>query len=248
MLSYRWDQRRTLWIPGDRQSTIDYATRRWVESARAAIRQRNRFAVALSGGSTPKKIFETLVEQYRDALPWNQVVLFWSDERSVSPSNPDSNFHMAWVEAGLETLPIRSVYRMVAESDLEANSQAYEKNLHAVLGNDSLDLIMLGMGDDGHTASLFPNTAALHESTRGVVANYVPQHATWRMTFTYSLIHRAREVCVYVIGKNKAERVHAVLCTTDSATTYPVQSIGSQDNPASWILDEEAASLLTFPQ
>lgn len=246
MLIYPWDDRRTLWIPGNEQETISYAAHRWIESAQAAIAKEGRFIVALSGGSTPKKIFQKLVEQYRNTLPWDRVFLFWSDERSVPPSSIESNFHMAWIDADLRSLPIREVHRMVAEENLTEQSHAYETLIHSLLGDQGFDLIMLGMGDDGHTASLFPKTKALQETTRWVVENEVPQHATWRMTFTYPLIHRANEICIYVLGRNKAARVSTVLNSQDPSLPYPAQAIGTRSHPASWILDQEAASQLSL--
>lgn len=244
MKTYQLDQRRSLLFPGNADQTLAYATSHWVKTAQDAIEDHNFFAVALSGGSTPKKIFQNLAQQHAQSLDWSKVWLFWSDERSVSPDHPDSNFHMAMVDAGLNRLPFASthIHRMVAEQDLAANSLAYESLIKKTLQGRPFDLIMLGMGDDGHTASLFPHTEGVHAHGRLVIANYIPQKQTWRMSFTFECINQASSICIYVIGANKAPVVQKVLFSTHDPDTYPSQNLGNVAHPATWILDDAAST------
>lgn len=248
MKFYHFDQRRRLALPGDADQTIAYATTHWVESAQAAIADHEFFAVALSGGSTPKAIFQRLVKQHASALDWSRVWLFWSDERSVPPNHPDSNFRMAMIEAGLTALPFSSenIHRMEADKDLEANSLAYERLIKKKLAARPFDLVMLGMGDDGHTASLFPHTKGLTTPHRLVIPNYITQTGTWRMSMTFTCINRASHICLYVIGPTKAAAVKNVLTSPLNIQTYPSQNVGTETHPALWILDDAAASLLTL--
>ncbi|MFZ0566033.1 MAG: 6-phosphogluconolactonase [Chlamydiales bacterium] len=241
------DKRRIITLPGDVEATLHFSVQKWIEVAQESIDDHGFFAVALSGGSTPKNIFKRLSEsEMASKIDWSKVFLFWSDERSVPPDHTESNYHMAMEEGGLGKLGIPSdqIFRMVAETDIEANAEAYEKIILETLGGRPFDLVMLGMGDDGHTASLFPHTKALTAIGQLVVANHVFQKNTWRMTLTYECINRARYVCVYVIGKNKAKTLEKVLTSPFNPENYPSQLIGTAANRAIWIIDDEAGSLL----
>lgn len=244
MKEFHLDNRRRLIFPGDADQTVTYAINHWAKTAKHAIADHGFFAVALSGGSTPKKIFKGLAEKHQDSLDWSKVWLFWSDERNVLPTDHDSNFHMAMIEAGLSSLPIleENVHRMQAEKDLEANAHAYETLIGKKLNGRPFDLIMLGMGDDGHTASLFPHTDGLKENHKLVIPNYVKQKSTWRMTFTFKLINEASQICVYVIGENKASVLKEVLFSESKPDHYPSQRLGSEAHPASWLIDEAASA------
>lgn len=240
---YAIDERREILIPGDQGETLDYAVTHWIAAAERAIREKGRFFVALSGGSTPKKIFQALSsKEYRDQVEWSNVFLFWSDERSVPPDHPDSNYHMALVEGGLNTLPIpiEHIFRMHAEEEIEKNALGYELTIKKQLGGRPFDLIMLGMGDDGHTASLFPHTKALLETKRLVVANHVPQKNSWRLSFTYTLINQAKEICLYVMGENKREMLEKVLTGPFNKEEHPSQNVGTKEHKALWIADTAA--------
>ena len=230
-LFYEWDEKRTIASPGNKEKTLAFAVDHWLALARSAIKDHGYFKVALSGGSTPKAIFSSFKP---DQLDWSKVHLFWSDERSVSPENPDSNYKMA-MDAGLSKLPIKTVHRMVAEKDIEENARRYEE----LIGDESFDLIMLGMGEDGHTASLFPGTEALDETERLVVANEVPQKNTFRMTMTFPCINRAKNVAIYVLGASKAEMVNKVFTHREMHPPLPIQQVKGL-----WILDEPAAAQL----
>lgn len=230
-------------VPGDFNTTLHYAAAHFVTLCRDAISDHNHFAVALSGGSTPKAIYELLCNSpYSEEIEWDKVHLFWSDERSVPPTSPDSNYHMA-MKAGFSKVPLppSHLHRMVAESDIQKNADRYEKKLLTILEDRALDLVMLGMGEDGHTASLFPDTEGLKATDRYVIANYIPQKNTWRMTLTFEGINAAHNIAFYVLGESKAQMLSHVF---NSPPTLPCQLIGSADHPALWIADQTAAVLI----
>lgn len=243
--SYRVDERRLILLPGDEEATIAFAGEHWIKIADESILDHDFFAVALSGGSTPKKIFQHL-SHFSDRLDWSKVYFFWSDERSVLPTDPESNYRMALEEGGLSKLQIPSghIFRMVAEENIEANAKLYEEIILNKLGPHPFDLVMLGLGEDGHTASLFPHTQALEQRERLVVANYVPEKKTWRMTLTFSCINQARQSVFYVLGESKAEIVMKVLTSSLDLQQYPSQGIGTEANPAFWIMDDAASKFL----
>jgi 6-phosphogluconolactonase len=248
ILNDRWH----LALCEDHQAAVRYAVEHWLACAREAVAHHGAFFVALSGGSTPKAIFQALVRSpFKELVPWKHIHLFWSDERSVSPNHSDSNYKMA-LDAGLKEMPIpeNQIHRMIAEENIEENALAYEAAIHRVLGINPFDLIMLGMGEDGHTASLFPHTEALHIHNRSIVANYIPQKGTWRMTMTYPCINSARHIALYVLGSSKKEIVpkiiQGVLQGKETPNAYPIQRIGVPSHHALWILDQEAASQLVL--
>ncbi len=238
---FSWDERRDIAHPGDLDASLTFAVEHFINCAKEAIKSHGLFAVALSGGSTPKKIFEMLSSDlYSKELDWSKVLLFWGDERSVPPTDPDSNFRMA-MDAGLKTLsiPREHIFRMEAETNIEENSHTYEAKIKEVLGDRPFDLIMLGMGEDGHTASLFPGTRALEEKTALVVPNEVPQKKSWRMTLTYPCINRARNTVIYVLGKSKEPMIRQVFLEKHTPP-FPVSLVGTPENKALWVVDSEA--------
>ncbi len=229
-------------FPGSKEDSINYAANDFISIGKRAIAEHNAFYVALSGGSTPKAIFELLGSKYKDSLDWSKVHLFWSDERSVPPNHPDSNYKSA-IESGLKNLPIKPehIHRMIAEEEIATNAKAYEEKILHALPDGSFDLIMLGMGDDGHTASLFPNTEGLHDKISLVIANYVPQKNTSRMTMTFNAFHRAKNVTIYVIGDNKASMIEKIFIKKE---IYPICSVASVSNHTKWIMDKGASQFL----
>ncbi len=235
------DQRRVLTEPGDREETLTYCVEHFITLANEAIKARGAFFVALSGGSTPAVLFLRLARaDTKGRVDWNKVHLFWSDERSVAPDDPDSNYKTA-MTGGFGDVPKSQIHRMVAEGDIQKGAADYEQLIKDVVPGAAFDLIMLGMGDDGHTASLFPGTKALDEQKRLVVANEVPQKKTWRMTFTYPLIHKARNIAFYVLGDSKAGMVQSIL---EGNSKLPAGLVGTRETPAEWICDEGAARLV----
>lgn len=229
------------------------AARRFYDAAERAIAdpERGRFLVALSGGNTPRVFHQQLVQHYRDLIPWERVQFFWSDERCVPPDHPDSNYRMA-VETLLSQIkvPAENIHRMPGErADYDAAAANYEAELRQVFGlpPDVLlrfDLILLGMGSDGHTASLFPGSAALHEQQKLVAANFAPKLNAHRLTFTYPLINAARQIMFLVAGQDKAEPLRDVLSGQVSIEERPAVGVRPTDGETLWLVDRAAASLL----
>ncbi|MDN3506310.1 MAG: 6-phosphogluconolactonase [Simkaniaceae bacterium] len=241
-----FDERRDLLIPGDETATLDLCVRHFVSTAREAIQNHGSFFVALSGGSTPKKIYQAVTASpYKEQIDWNKVYLFWGDERSVPPEDPESNFKMA-MDAGFSSVPIPKdqIHRMVAEENIEENALSYEKTIQNTLQGRPFDLVILGMGEDGHTASLFPQTEGLKAENRLSIANYVPQKNTWRMTLTYDALNSALNTAIYVIGDSKKNTLAEIFSSELRPERYPIQLIGTKESKALWIVDEAAATLL----
>lgn len=237
-----FDQRRDIVIPGNAEETVHFAVLQILQIAKESIEARGVFNGALSGGQTPQAIFKGLSQpEHQHALDWKKVRLFWGDERSVPPNDPESNYGTA-MRSGLDKLPLASenIFRMVAEKDIEENARAYENLIKEKVPSLAFDFIMLGMGDDGHTASLFPYTQGLHAKNRLVIANEVPQKKTWRMTFTFDLINQARHICIYILGSKKANRVAQVLDDPYDPDQFPIQRVGTPSQKALWVLDQEA--------
>ncbi|MBI5273310.1 MAG: 6-phosphogluconolactonase [Chlamydiia bacterium] len=235
-----WDERRDYIALGTSAEMVQFATEHWIHTAKRAIQQRGKFAVALSGGSTPQEIYRSLAG-HRDAISWERVFLFWSDERSVLPDHPDSNFRIA-MESGLKQLPIpkHQIFRMEAEKKLEEHARDYEEKILHHLGKDLFDLVMLGIGEDGHTASLFPDTAALQITNRLVVPNWIASKNTWRMTLTYPCINQSFHTAIYVLGSAKQDIVAKIL-DAPIFSSLPASQIGSVQHKALWILDKESS-------
>jgi 6-phosphogluconolactonase len=240
-----FDERRDIVIPGNEKETIQFSVEHFLKKANKAINQQGYFAVALSGGTTPKFIYQKLAETSAKVIDWRRVLLFWGDERSVSHNHPDSNYHMA-MEAGFKNLPLKSenIFPMPVMGDLEKEARDYEDLIKTKIPSGKFDLVMLGMGDDGHTASLFPATHGLHALNRLVVANYIPQKNTWRMTLTFNCINEADLACFYILGANKANMVEKVLMGPFTPDFLPAQGVGTSAHKALWILDKESSSLL----
>jgi 6-phosphogluconolactonase len=222
------------------------AAREFAARAAEAIEDHGRFAVVLAGGSTPKATYEILARDYRDRIDWGKVHVFFGDERSVPPDHEDSNYKMAR-EALLGHVPVGSVHRMQGELPPDEAAEAYEQELRDFFGREELpqfDLILLGTGGDGHTASLFPETSALEVHDRRVVANPVLKLETTRVTLTVPVINAARAVYFLVAGEGKAEPVAEILEGNPDPREYPASLIQPDAGPV-WMLDRAAASELT---
>ena len=220
----------------------------FLECARDAEQARGRFVVALSGGSTPRRLYELLArEPFRRQIPWASVEFFWGDERTVPPDHPDSNFRMAKevLLAPLGISPAR-IHRIEAERpDRDAAARAYETELARVLGEPPrLDLVLLGLGADGHTASIFPQTPAVRERVRWVVAHHVPALGADRITLTAPIINQAACVVFLVAGAEKATAVARVLHGPREPDLLPAQLIAPEHGRLLWLLEREAARLL----
>src|SRR6266849_997305 len=229
------------------QELFQAAAAEFIALASAAIRDHGKFTVALSGGSTPKSLYSLLAKA---TLSWEKIFFFWSDERHVPPDHPDSNYRMA-KEALLSKGPVppENIFRVRAEEkDANVAAKDYEEAIksffHLRPGEfPRFDLILLGFGPDGHTASLFPNTVALNETKRLVVANWVEKFKTNRITFTYPVLNNAACVMFLVSGADKSDMVRTVL--EDERAGLPSQGVHPANGRLLWLLDKDAASKLS---
>lgn len=223
-----------------------------VRAANEAVAARGRFTIALSGGSTPRSLYNLLATNARTALPWDRMFFFWGDERHVPPTDPDSNYRMA-EEAMLSKIPVAAgnVFRIPAENpDAAAAADAYEQTLRKFFSLEPgrfprFDLILLGMGPDGHAASLFPETAALQEKSKLVLANWVEKFKTSRITLTLPVLNAARCVVFLVSGTDKADALHAVLEGDAPGEQHPAKLVRPTDGRLIWFVDRAAASGLS---
>jgi 6-phosphogluconolactonase len=228
------------------------AATRFQTLASQSIAAAGRYSVALSGGSTPLLLYRLLSEPpFREAIDWARVHLFWGDERFVPPSHPDNNYRAAR-EALISRVPIptENVHPIPTEAtDPETAAAQYEDTLRrffAVPEGESprFDLVLLGLGTDGHTASLFPGSPALDEDSRLVVATYVPKLAAWRITLTPPVLRCARNVMFLVAGPDKAAVLRDVLEGPHDPHRLPAQLVQPDQGDLIWLVDETAASLL----
>lgn len=223
-----------------------------VRVAREAIAERGLFSLGLSGGSTPGELYTLLAsEPYRSQFDWNAVHLFWSDERCVAADDPESNYHLAQ-ETILNKLNLRpeQIHRMPADrADREQASADYAEEIRKTLGGAGVpvfDLLQMGMGPEGHTASLFPHQPSLHEQTRLVMPVSVPKPPPDRLTFTPPLLRAARHLLYLVTGADKAEALYEVVEGADQPEEYPAQLVtrGSRGEVV-WMVDTAIAQKLT---
>lgn len=222
---------------------------KFCEIGKQAIREHGRYTVALSGGSTPKGLHHELATTFAKELRWDKVFFFWGDERHVPPDFPESNFRMA-KETLLSKLPIPAdhVFRMRGElPDANQAATLYEQWLseffHPAPGQvPRIDFILLGIGPEGHTASLFPDTKALQEKQQLVVGNYVAVHSTWRITCTYPVLNHGANVMFLVDGASKADIVRTAL--KEPSANLPCQGVKPVNGNLMWYLDEAAGAKL----
>ena len=230
------------------------AAQYFVEMASEAVQAQGRARIAISGGSTPKATFALLADQnepWRNHMPWDCLDLYWVDERCVPPEDADSNYRMTR-EAMLDHVPLKpeQIHRIEGELAPEAAAARYESELRNSFRLEGaevprFDLIALGMGPDGHTASLFPRTAAIHELSRLSVANHVPQQKdSWRITLTWPVINRASSVFFLIAGDDKASVLNEVLTGPHDPERLPSQLIWPASGILTLILDKAAAALL----
>jgi 6-phosphogluconolactonase len=225
------------------------AVEEFCRCAASAVSARGRFCVALSGGNTPRGVYALLAERQKSTLPWDQIYIFFGDERHVPSDHPDSNYRMAnEVLLSKVPLPAQNIYRVPAELPAEVAAAQYEHQLRAFFQTPDnawprFDLTLLGIGEDGHTASLFPESSALKEQSRLVVANWIEKFQSYRITFTYPVLNHAAEVLFLVSGENKSQILKDILDPAGT-TAYPAQAVQPQDGRVLWIADRDATSLL----
>ena len=222
------------------QNFVREAAEFLLQHARAALADRDEFRIALSGGNTPRPVYTEFARIARD-IPWERVRFTFGDERCVPPDDAQSNFRMARESLFVPgAVPEKSIMRMRGEIDPQVAAQEYQDGLDllATQSGEMIfrhDLIVLGVGDDGHTASLFPETPALNEKVRKVIANYVPKFESWRITFTYPLINQARHIC-FLANANKNRSLLEQVLAGDQQ--YPAARVAPVQGGLTWILAE----------
>jgi 6-phosphogluconolactonase len=241
-------------IYSDADALAQAAAADLLHQAQRSVAERGLFSLALAGGSTPKKLYSLLASDpdFRE-FPWDKTHLFFGDERHVPPDHADSNYLMVkGTLLGSGLVPAANVHRVRAEMP-DANMAAadYDVEMHAFFtpamrsdGFPRFDVILLGMGPDGHTASLFPGSKALEEKERWAVANWIEKFNASRITFTFPALNAARAVLLLVAGADKADMLHEVLVTKRDTPVYPVQRIRPLDGDKIWLLDRAAAARL----
>ena len=238
--------RREIRILNSADELFRAAAEEFAARAAEAVQLRGRFCVALSGGSTPKTLYALLASGAIPGIPWDKIFLFWGDERHVPPDDPESNYRM--VKESLlakVSLPAGNVFRIKAEDPDAARAAAdYERTLVSFFGLQSgefprFDLILLGLGPEGHVASLFPGSAAMNEKKRLVVSNWVEKFKTDRITFTFPVLNHAACVMFLASGQGKAAIVKQVL--EDDGEPLPAKLVQPEDGDLLWFLDKDAA-------
>jgi 6-phosphogluconolactonase len=231
------------------------AAAQFISLAKDAIARSGRFAVALSGGSTPKALYSLLASpEYRNLIDWSRLHLFWGDERCVPPDHPESNFRM--VRESLLSqirLPTENIHRMAGEKDPAAAAVDYERELRVFFqpaenAVPRFDLILLGLGEDGHTASLFPGSAAVNERQRWVATVFVERLKAHRLTLTLPLINSAAKVSFLIAGENKSAVVKDLLGTDSDLFDYPAGQVKLLHGQLTWFITRDAARGIPVPK
>jgi 6-phosphogluconolactonase len=241
------------YVEPDKTALAERAAEYIAAKAEQAVAARGRARIAISGGSTPKATFEVLAEgggPWRKRMPWDKLDLFWVDERCVPPDNAESNYRMTR-KAMLDYVPLKpeQIHRIEGELEPDDAAAHYEAELRRCFGlgkteAPQFDLIQLGMGADGHTASLFPYSDALRETTKLVTANYVEEKDAWRVTLTWPVINQARDVFFLVAGAEKAMILNQVFEGPHNPQRLPSQLIIPSGDILTLLLDQAAATLL----
>ena len=219
-----------------------------VAAIAAAVAENGRCAIALSGGSTPREVYRTLAtEPWISRVNWQAVHFFWGDERCVPPVHVDSNYRMAY-ESLLANVPVppANIHRMAGEIAPEQAAEQYAEQVRAFFGKNAVrfDLVLLGIGEDGHTASLFPGTEVVAETAKIVAAVYAPKLDKWRVTLTLPVINAARQVTFLVAGKTKSRIAAEVLVLDKPEPKWPASMVQPREGELHWLLDAEAAELI----
>ncbi len=243
---------RTITVLPTREELFVTAANECLEIFQGCRQSHSPCTLALAGGSTPRGLYHLLAtEPYRSQIPWECLRIYWGDERLVPMDHADSNYHMAY-EALLRHVPISSqhIFRMEGELEPEEAARKYAQTIQEQFGlgehrAPEFDLILLGMGADGHTASLFPGTTAVGETENLVAAPWVDRLQTYRVTLTPKVLHAAKHVIFLVSGKDKSEALRAVLEGPYEPDHFPAQVLESAEGHVEWLVDQEAATFLS---
>ncbi len=219
----------------------------FIKDAKQAIAKNDKFSVALSGGSSPKKLYELLASKYKNDIDWTKVYFFFGDERYVANDHPDSNYLMAKT-AMLDSLAIddKQVFKVDTTLDPASAALAYQRWICGFFDDEAIfDLILLGLGDDAHTASIFPGTDLVWVDEEQVKEVYLKDKEVYRISFTAPLINDAKQIAFLTFGANKADAIKAVLEGEKDVAKYPAQLIKPTNGKLDWFVDEAAVSKLT---
>jgi len=230
----------------DPNAAIDSIAAYFIAGAKKSISEKGRFDVSLSGGSSPKKLYELLAKNYSDAIDWTKVYLFFGDERYVAHDHPDSNYLMATTALAPLKLGDTQIFKVDTSLDPESAALDYEKCIKRHFGEDiAFDLILLGLGDDAHTASLFPGTSILLLDENLIKEVYLADKQVFRISMTAPLINQAKNIAFLTFGEGKADAIKHVLEGEKDITKYPAQLIKPLNGEVQWFIDEAAASKLS---
>lgn len=240
-----------LTVFGTAEELARTAASRFVSSAQAAISAPGRFAVSLAGGKTPQRVYEIIGTDFIGLVDWANTHLFFGDERCVPPSDPDSNYLMAYTTMISKVpIPASNVHRIIGEGDATAGAQAYEQELKKFFGNvrwPRFDLVFLGMGTDGHTASLFPSSSALDETAKWVATAKPVSNFPNRITLTLPVINNAAQVLFLVSGAEKAMTLNRVLRgAAGPSPRLPAELVKPINGSLEWLVDRVAAARLSI--
>lgn len=237
------DARREAYVSKTADEALDLCKELMIKEIEKAIIAKGQCSIAISGGKTPLPLFEKLAQPQASLLVnWPLVNIFWVDERCVPPADPSSNYGNAIAYFSTPPLDQAKKHRLISDKEpKEQYAKDYEKLLTKTCIHGELDLVLLGIGEDGHTASLFPHTQALHEKTHLYVPNFIPQKNEWRMTITFPGLDLARKTFVVCLGSGKAKILKQVFQKEASFEEIPATKIGSLKNPAVFILDKKSS-------
>lgn len=241
-----FDAKRKVFLADNHEEFLYLAAADWITEARQAVRERDAFYVALSGGQTPLGIFKKIYDEKEFLPDPGKIFLFWSDERDVDCEDPDSNYRNAMDILGTLKIPENNIFKMRTHDNAEESAYAYERIILEKIPESKFDLVMLGLGTDGHTASLFPETEALKETERLVTANFVPKLNAKRITMTFPCITSSREVIVYVSGLDKKNMVDSLFKRSSEPLYLPINLLSSSERQIKWFIDSGAYSESTF--
>lgn len=241
-------------ILADAKELAKAAAELFIQIVGSTVAQKGTCRVVLAGGSTPQALYSLLAsEPYSEQVAWDRLHIFFGDERCMPPDYPDSNYRKAY-QSLIRNVPLlpENIHRIPAELEPERAAERYEEKLLAYFSSQidptereaaSFDLVLLGMGDDGHTASLFPGTPVIHEDTRWVAAQYVDKLGAWRITLTPAILNRSAHILFLVSGAGKSDTLQHVIYGSYQPERYPAQIIQPDSGSVIWLVDEAAASL-----
>jgi 6-phosphogluconolactonase len=240
--------KREIRIFPDKKALVLATAEEIIDCIAEAVRKRGRCNIALAGGSTPRDVYTLLATKpYKNLVCWDDVSLFWGDERTVAPDDPESNYRMVrHTLLDLIDIPEKNVHRIRGEAEPRQAASEYAELLCRHFNEElpCFDFVLLGLGDDGHTASLFPGTEVIEEYGQLVAAVFVPKFAAWRVTLTLPVLNAAREIMFLVSGVAKSDMVRRIMDSHEPDKGLPASLVTPQSGTTSWMLDTEAASLL----